>query len=263
MLKTALVVGGAYLTLVGLARLGYRVLLYPAPRRALDRPPAGTTLRTFQASDGEPVQALVMPAPKGGRTIVHFHGNGETIADSTWLAGELADRGLGFVAVEYRGYGGSEASRGPSEDGLYADAEGVLIALANEGVRSEDVVLWGTSLGSGVAVEMAVRGHCARLVLVTPYTSIVAVASRIVPILPARIVVGDRFDSIGKADRVRVPTLVIHGDKDALVPYHMGVSLTRAIEGAELVTIPGGHHNDLFVQARDRILDAIARHASG
>jgi pimeloyl-ACP methyl ester carboxylesterase len=262
MLKTiALVAGGGYLLLLGAARVGYRALLYPAPRRALTHPPVGGALRSFQATDGELVQALVMLPRDAARVVVHFHGNGETIADSAWLGSELERRGLGFVSVEYRGYGGSEAARGPTEEGLYADAEGVLTALASEGIGPDKVVLWGTSLGSGVAVEMAVRGHGSRLVLITPYTSIVDVASRLVPILPASFVITDRFDSLGKTARVTIPTLVIHGDKDGLVPYDMGVTLARSIEGAELITIEGGAHNDLFVRARERILTTIAQHA--
>jgi len=262
MLKIALAVGGGYLAIVGLARLGYRAVLYPAPRRELPRAPNGCALRDFRATDGEPVQALVMPAPKDARTIVHFHGNGETIADSVALGSELVRRGFGFIAVEYRGYGGSTAAAGPTEDGLYADAEGVLTTLRNEGIGPDKVVLWGTSLGSGVAVEMAVRGHGSRLVLFTPFTSIVNVAARLVPILPASLVVTDRYDNLAKASRITIPTLVVHGNQDALVPYDMGVELARAITGAELVTIDGGAHNDLFVRARDRLFAVIAQHAS-
>jgi uncharacterized protein len=260
LLRAAAAVVIVYLVVVGLGFLGYRLFLYPAPRRALREAPASTQLREYRASDGQPVQVLVHEAPAGAPAIVFFHGNGETIADSVLLGDELARHGLRFVAVEYRGYGGSRA-KGPCEDGLYADAEGALAGLHDDGTLGERVTLWGRSLGSGVAVEMAVRGHAGALVLEAPYTSIPAVAAHHIPFLPMQQIVGDRYDSLSKAPRVAVPTLVIHGDRDGVVPYAMGVSLSRAIAGAELLTVAGGGHNDLFALEYDRILDAIAAHA--
>jgi hypothetical protein len=262
MLKTtAIVIGGGYLALAGITRLAYRSFLYPAPRRGLERAPDGGELLSFQAADGQTAQALWLPASPDAPALVHFHGNGETIADSVSLGRELVRGGLSFLAVEYRGYGSSPADEGPSEEGLYADAEGALAMLVQRGVSPERIVLWGTSLGSGVALEMAVRGHGSRLILVTPYTSIPDVAARVVPFLPARWLIGDRFDNLAKAARVRVPTLVLHGDHDALVPYDMGLALARAIDGAELITVAGGGHNDLFARERERLLSAVARHA--
>jgi hypothetical protein len=261
-LKTAaLVLVGGYASLFGLSRLGYRAILYPAPRRGLSEAPPGAELRRFEASDGTPVQALVYPPP-AARTIVFFHGNGETIGDAVGLAAELHSRGLGFVAVEYRGYGSSPAS-GPSEDGLYADAEAVLRALTAEGLEREDVTLWGSSLGSGVAVEMATRGFGARLLLSTPYTSMPQVAQRLVPVLPMRWVVGDRYDNLAKAPALKLPTLIIHGDADRLVPYDHGVTLSQAIAGAELFTVAGAGHNDWLLMGGDELLTAVERFAKG
>ncbi|MBI4703703.1 MAG: alpha/beta fold hydrolase [Deltaproteobacteria bacterium] len=259
----ALLLIGGYAALVGLGRLLARSVLYPAPRHGLTRPPAGAELRSYRAADGVPVQALVYPAPgSSSRSIVFFHGNGETVADSVFVAAELVERGLGFVAVEYRGYGESRQGK-PTEQGLYVDAEAVLAALASEGTGPDRVVLWGSSLGSGVAVEMAVRGHGCRLVLSSPFTSIPTVARRHFPFLPMRLIVEDEYDSLSKAGRLKLPTLVIHGDHDRVVPYDLGVTLSRAIAGSELVTVPGAGHNDLFLHDGRRLLDRIAAHAKG
>ncbi len=256
-----LVLAGGYLGLLGLSRLGYRTVLYPAPRRGISDPPPGAELRTFTGSDGTPVQALVYPPP-GRACLVFFHGNGETIGDSSGLAAELHRRGLGFVAVEYRGYGSSPAA-GPSEARLYADAEGVLRSLASEGIAAADVTLWGSSLGSGVAVEMASRGHGSRLLLSTPYTSIPQVAQRLVPIVPMGWVVGDRYDNLDKAPQIDLPTLIIHGDADRLVPYDHGVTLSQVIPGARLVTVEGAGHNDWLALGGDELIDQIVRFATG
>jgi pimeloyl-ACP methyl ester carboxylesterase len=260
-MKVALMAAGLYAALLGLGRFGYRAVLYPAPSRSLRVPPAGTELRQHRAADGAPVQALHFAA-RGRRTVVFFHGNGEVIADVVDLGRALVARGLGVVLVEYRGYGGSPA-RGPSELGLYHDAEAVLGDLHAEGLGADQIVLWGSSLGSGVAVEMALRGHACRLVLSAPYTSIPAVAWRLLPILPMRMVVTDHFDNLAKAPRLRLPTLILHGDRDNVVPYDMGVTLAGVIEGARLITVPGASHNDLFVVAGEPLLDAAVAHALG
>jgi hypothetical protein len=256
MLNVAMLLAASYAAVLGVGRLTYRSALYPAPRRGLHEAPAGGELVERTASDGQRVQCARYVAPDARGTIVFFHGNGESIADSVALGQMLRARGVTFVAVEYRGYGTSPSEH-PSEAGLYADAEAALVAEA-----SAALTLWGSSLGSGIAVEMATRGHAARLILQAPYTSIPAVAQRWLPILPMSLLIGDRFDNLAKAPAVRVPTLIIHGDDDAVVPHDMGKTLAKAIAGAELLTIAGAGHNDLFARDRDRIIDAIVAHAT-
>src|SRR5262249_27668067 len=153
-----------------------RSVLFPAPRDEGPEAPPGAVLRELRAADGTRVQALHFAAPPGAPTVVHFHGNGETLRHLVARGQALRARGLGALLVEYRGYGTSEGK--PTEDGLYQDAEAALDALAQEGTGRDRVVLWGTSLGTGVAAEMAARGRGARLVLVTPFTSMPHLVSR-------------------------------------------------------------------------------------
>lgn len=251
-----------YATLAAIARVGYRTVLFPAPTDPRVPVPTGAALLALTAKDGAAVHALWLPPPEGARVVVAFHGNGETIANGVAHAEGLHRRGLGALLVEYRGYGASAASGPPSEAGLYLDGEAALDELARRGVERDRVVLWGTSLGSGVAAELASRGRCARLVLVTPYTSIVHMAERFAPWLPVGSIVVDRFDTIAKAPRLALPTLVVHGDRDEIVPYAMGREVAAALPDARLVTVPGGHHNDLFV-LDPTLLDRIAAHAAG
>ncbi|MBW2527357.1 MAG: alpha/beta fold hydrolase [Deltaproteobacteria bacterium] len=263
--KIAVLVAGGYATLLGAIRLAYRAVLYPAPTHGLGTAPAGATLERFEAADGVPVQAVWFAAARGGPTVVFFHGNGESIADSVALGSLLAARGLGFVAVEYRGYGTSRGQGipGPSEEGLYRDAEAALRGLADRGVEPDRVVLWGSSLGSGVAVEMAARGYGARLILSTPFTSIPDVAARVLPVAPMGRLIDDRYDNLAKAPRIELPTLIVHGDADGIVPYDMGVTLSERFRGAVLHTVSGGGHNDLLLLGGQELLDAIEAHARG
>jgi len=209
------------------------------------------------ARDGVAVRALELRAASTAQVVVHFHNNRELAEQTAGVAHELAARGVGVVLAEYRGYGAT-AGASPSEEGLYADAEAVLDMLAARGIGPERIVLWGTSLGTGVAAEMARRGRGGRLVLVTPYTSIPDLVTDAVPFVPAALLVADHFDTLAKAPSIRIPTIVVHGDADEIVPFRMGERLVAAIPGAHLLRIPGGHHGDLLQRAHASILDAIA-----
>lgn len=239
------------------ARAVARAYVFPVGDVAMPSMPAGFETHTLVAHDGVGVHALELVAPPGARTVVHFHNNRETAASRVDVARALHARGFGVLLVEYRGYGTSHGSK-PSEEGLYLDAECALEMLAKRGSGPDRIVLWGTSLGTGVAAEMARRGRGARLVLVTPFTSIPGLVSDAVPILPARLLVPDHFDTFSKSGSIHVPTLVIHGDADEIVPFWMGESVAHAIPGAKLVRIAGAHHGDLFLRAPDRLLAEIA-----
>ena len=248
-----------YLAICLAARLGYRVLLYPAPPDAPFAPPDGATLLSMHAVDGALVIAVQFPpADDEARTVVIFHGNGETIGRCVQIAEDLRARGLGVVLAEYRGYGLATSSGPPDEAGLYRDAAATLDELERQGIGPRRVALMGISLGTGVAAEMAARGRGASLILVSPYTSISAMAASVVSFLPTRLLCPDRFDTLSKASRIHVPTLVIHGDADEVVAFAMGQRVARSIPGAALRVVRGGHHNDLFANHAGDLEDAIA-----
>jgi len=250
---------GLVLSIVGvlvLVRLGYPRFLYPAPQTDPSSPGEGKLL-TLTARDGVRVHATQLAGPKDAPVVVYFHGNDVVMGDVQWMARELLQRSLGVVLVEYRGYGLS-AGIAPSEEGLYADAEAVLAALTADGIGPERIALLGESLGTGVAVEMAARGRGSSLVLLTPYTSITDAAARFAPGLPVKLLMSERFDSLSKAPRVRAPALVIHGTRDAIVPYAMGRKLAQSLPRARLITVEGGGHNDLFLGEGWRFFDEVA-----
>jgi len=252
----------AYAGLCVVGRLGYRVLLYPAPHDPPFVPPDGARLLSLHADDGALVAAVQFPPPDDrARTVVIFHGNGETMAGRARLGQDLRARGLGVVLAEFRGYGLSSRSGPPDEAGLYRDAAAILDELERQGIGPQRVALLGISLGTGVAAEMAARGRAAAVVLVSPYTSITAMASGFTALLPTSWLCPDRFDTLSKAPRIRVPTLVIHGDADEVVPFGMGRQVAAAIPGATLRVVRGGHHNDLFLLAGSELEEAIAEEA--
>jgi len=241
MLTFATVMGLTYLGLGALLFLLQRPLLFPAPRTAVA--PVGQG-RILQVPGGTPM--LWRPAEGTGPVVVHFHGNGEQIASEAWLGEELARRGISFAAVEYPGYPG--AAGGPSEEGIVAAAEKALDHLTTRmGIARERVVLSGQSLGTGVAVVLASRGWGARTVLLSPYTSLPAVAaSGILRLFPLRLLMRD---SEALAAGIHHPVLVLHGDRDEVVPFELGKALAGRFPRARFVRIEGADHNDLWDHA--------------
>ncbi len=261
-LRVVLQLLAGYLLAMALAWTFQRQLVYPGTWRSEGAPPPGTHLATYPAADGVTAHALELDVPGADRTVVYFHGNGEVAGDDVWVARELAREGFATVLVEYRGYGSSRPGT-PSEPGLYADAEAVLRGLAARGVDARHVVLWGASLGTGVAAEMAARGLGSALVLVTPYTSLVDVAAVRVPFLPVGLLMRDRFDTLGKAPTLALPTMVLHGTADEVVPYAMGERVAGAIPGARFVSVEGGRHMNLFLGAGVRYFHEVAAFVRG
>lgn len=228
-----------------------RRLIYPVPEYP------GTDHETTKGG----THLLHRPAPEGGRTIVYLHGNGSDLASITPLAELFARHGLGFAAVEYPGYGPAAGQR-ISQAAILAAARDGVGYLRSGGLAGGDTVLVGESLGSSVAAHLAAEGvledgeGSGRLVLVSPFTSMTAMVRRVVRAFP-RWLVPDRWETDRVAGHLSVPTLLVHGAEDRLVPPVMSEALVAAIPSAERVTIAGRDHNDLW-EAPSECLAAIA-----
>lgn len=204
---------------------------------------------------------LHRPGPSGGRTVVYLHGNGSDLASIAPLA-ELFDRhGLGFAAIEYPGYGPA-IGQPISQRGILAAAADGLAHLRDGGLAAADTVLVGESLGSSVAAHLAADGllqdgeGSGRLVLVSPFTSMTAMVRRVVRVFP-RLLVPDRWETDSLADRITVPTLLVHGAQDSLVPPQMSEALETVIPHVRRVLLAGRDHNTLW-EAPSECLEAIA-----
>jgi pimeloyl-ACP methyl ester carboxylesterase len=219
-------------------------LLAPVARRLIypgghTRVPAGQTDLALRV-DGVTLRGWEVN-PGQDRALIHYGGNGEGL---DWLVPELGRRFPGHTSylVAYRGYGASEGT--PDERALTTDALAVFDhAAARHGDRV-DVV--GRSLGSGVAMQVAVRRPVERLVLVTPFDSLVATAADLYPWLPVRHLVLDRWDSASVAPRLRAPTLVIRAGRDAVVrPRRTDALLEVLPTEPEVLALPDAQHATL------------------
>jgi fermentation-respiration switch protein FrsA (DUF1100 family) len=165
------------------------------------------------------------------------------------------DEGWGVYMMTYRGYGGSTGS--PSETANVADARLAYQALVQDGVSPTSIIAYGESLGTGIAVRIAAELPVAGVILDAPYTSIVDIAARSYPFLPVRLILTDRYETTRYIGKIRAPLLILHGERDGVVPVAMGRELARlAPEPKRLVTFPGGHHSDLYVDGNNAI-DAV------
>ena len=236
-----------------------RRYLFPSREVRFVVPPPSVEQWRFSASDGAAVRAVaVSTRTRSGWVVVYFHNNRETMVEPLCFARGLAARGVSVVIPEYRGYGISRYGAASSEEGLYLDAEATLDELERRGYNRGRVVLWGTSLGSGVAAEMARRNRGAVLILVSPYTSISDLVRERAWINLPKLLLPDRFDTAAKASQIHVPTLIVHGDADEIVPFAMGKRLATLIAGATLIRVPAGKHGDLFARSGEELLDRIS-----
>jgi fermentation-respiration switch protein FrsA (DUF1100 family) len=250
-LKNLLLIGAAiYLVLVAAMYLAQRSLMYfPETLRTT---PAEAGLPeaeevTFDTADGERVIAWHI-APRGDQPIIlYFHGNGGALRHRVDRYRALTQDGTGLVALSYRGYGGSSGR--PSEAGLIEDARATY-AFAAKRYPEARLVLWGESLGTGVAVALAAEKKVARLVLEMPFLSAVSIAASAYPFVPVRFLMKDQFRSDLRIRDVAAPVLIVHGDRDDVIPIESGEQLYALIAGPKrFLRIPGAGHEGLGMRA--------------
>ncbi len=260
----ASLLGGAALVALGLggALWAFQDSLIYFPSTARPAPPEAYGLRgveevTVRTADGLGLLAWhAPPAQPGAPVILYLHGNGGNLAHRAARLREVQARGWGALVLQWRGYGGNPGR--PGEAGLLADAEAALGVLRAEGVPPGRTVLWGESLGTGVAVRLAAERPeaAAALVLESPYTSLLELARLHYPFLPSGLLLRDRYDSLSRIGAVRVPMLIVQGGRDTLVPPSMGRALAEAARApVQLREQPEAGHNGIDFAAS---LDAAA-----
>lgn len=251
-------VGVGYVLVVGALYVMQRQILFvPDSRRVVpsdSEVPEARIVRT-ETADGLSLEGWwVAPAP-GRPVILYLHGNGGSIASRDGKARDLVDRGYGLLLAGYRGYGGNPGA--PSETGLIEDGRAWLRTLRGQGLEDREIVLYGESLGSGVAVALATEATVGAVVLEAPYTSIADIAASRYWFAPVRSLIRDPFDSLGRIAGLRAPVLVVHGTADRVIPVAHGERLFEAApEPKRLVRLQGGGHTDLFDLGALGVLDA-------
>jgi len=203
---------------------------------------------------------FVPPAgPPSGYTVIVFNGNAGHRGYRATLAQRLAERGMAVLLFDYRGYGGNPGL--PHEQGLARDARAALSYVRSRpDVDSRRIVFFGESLGTAVAVALAVDYAPAALVLRSPFTSFKALARMHYPFIPLTFLLRDRYDSLSLIARVTSPVLVIAGTSDRIVPLEDSEALfEHARDPKRLVTIQDADHNDDVLVEGPGVIDEVVQ----
>jgi len=257
----------AYLGLVGALYVEQRSLLFRPDAERLDPARSGFA-RAQEVALNKPGEPLLVgwfapPADERAPVFLYLHGTASNLGRRARRFDALTTKGEGLLALSWRGYGGSEGE--PSEAGFHQDVDRALAFLGQQGVEPDRIVLYGESLGAGVAVISAARyaeaGRPARaLILDSPYESIVAIAAARFWWAPVRLLMRDPFRADRAAPKVRQPTLAIHCTTDWLTPYEGGRRLLSKLAGpTRLVTIDGRCHAPTLRGAGDEAMSAFVK----
>ena len=242
-----------------------RLMIY-FPERAIAATPAdvGLAYSDVYLTTGDGVRIHAWHVPGESRTtLLWLHGNAGNIShrvDNIAVLNELT--GLSVLIVDYRGYGLSEGS--PSENGLYLDAEAALKYLTSEvGLDPvEDIVLFGRSLGVGVAAEMATRHSVRCVILESGFTSVMDMAKATQPdwlVYLLKPMIDARYDSLSKLGLIDSPVMIVHGEQDDIVPFSMAGELYEAAtEPKRFHAVRGAMHNNVYERGGTPYFEALS-----
>jgi fermentation-respiration switch protein FrsA (DUF1100 family) len=200
----------------------------------------------LESAGGVKLHAWWIACPGSKLATLFLHGNAGNITHRARHAREIAAAGSSLLLLDYRGYGKSAGH--PSEAGFYADADAGYQHLLARGLKPEQIVVHGESLGTAVAVDLAARRASAGVVLEAPFTSAREVAGEVLPLIGPLVVWS--YNTRAKIPRLRAPLLIIHGDRDEIIPFEMGRALfDAAATSKSFWPLPGAGHNDIVETA--------------
>jgi len=234
------------------------------PQKNLDIDPAYIGLAFedvyFKTKDNLKINAWFIPADKAKYTIIFFHGNGGNIGHRLEKLRILNEIGVNVFIVDYRGYGNSQGR--PSEKGVYVDAKAAYDYLIQEKIMSsENILIYGESLGGAVAVDLASKVDVAGVILESTFSSGRDMAREFYPFIPP-IVFTDFFNSASKVSKIKFPKLFIHSKSDEIVPFSLARKLySKAVEPKYFVEIVGGH-NVGFLDSEEKFKNSIKKFIS-
>lgn len=259
-----LALGLVYVIVAAMLFFSQRNMLYLPHLPSRELPPAPSELGlkmevvNVQTTDGLSLLAWYAAPRKNQPVVVVYHGNTGNVAHRAYIAEQMMKQGYGVLMLEYRGYGGNDGK--PTEEGLYTDARASLKWLGKKGFKPSRLVYYGESLGTGVAVQMALEAPPRAIVLQSPYSSILDVAAPHFWFLPVAPLIRDKFDSASKVGKIHAPLLIIHGDKDNLIPITLAQKLYRAAnQPKKFLTVHDAGHNLLMDGALRQVMEWVAK----
>ena len=189
------------------------------------------------------------------KTILFFHGNAGSLENRTYKLNHFKNLNLNFLIIAWRGFSGNKGK--PNEMGLYEDAESAIKWLKAKGVKEKNIILYGESLGTGVAVEVAQNKNYAGVILESPFTSMVNVGKKYYPFFPVSLLLKDKFESYKKINNIFVPVLIMHGKVDKIVPYDMGKKMYELANEPKFFY--SQEYGDHMIEYDEKLLSALKK----
>ena len=215
-----------YLLIVLLITFYQRKLLYhPGENNYLDQNTLNHEVKKVYISSDEKLIGWYFEKNKNFKTLLFFHGNAGKIDNRIYKLNEFSKMNINYLIFAYRGFSGNNGK--PSENGLYQDARAAKMWLNNNKIEDKQIILYGESLGTAVALDLAKDIDFAGLILESPFTSMTKLAKKYYPYLPVKILLRHKYNSISKLKSVKSPILVMHGKKDKIVPFNMGLNIYK------------------------------------
>lgn len=251
--------------LIGISMLGCKPIVnefafYPDNVNVIpaNNLPNGIQEITINTDDNVELISLFLPSTESKKLLIYFHGNAGNIYHRIPSLLQIHNTGVSVIGVSYRGYGKSEGD--PSEEGIYLDGEAIYQhAVERMGFSKENIILFGRSIGTAVAINIAQNKQLRGIILVTPLTSGSDLAKAIGLGAVASLAEGS-FNNITKVENIKSPLLVIHGTSDRIIPYSMGREIfDRANVKKEFVKIDGANHNNLHDDYKQKYWPPILR----
>ncbi len=189
------------------------------------------------------------------KTILFFHGNAGSLENRTYKLNHFKNLNVNFLIIAWRGFSGNKGK--PNEKGLYEDAESAIRWLKSRGINEKNIILYGESLGTAVAVEVAQNKKYAGVILESPFTSMIEMGKKYYPFFPVRFLLKDKFESHKKVGNISIPILFIHGKVDKIVPYDMGRKMYELANEPKFFY--SQEYGDHMVEYDDELLLAIKK----
>jgi fermentation-respiration switch protein FrsA (DUF1100 family) len=232
------------------------------PQTSFDSKPKNWNLNHkdvyFTAEDGIKLHGWFFPLQQDGPVILFCHGNAGNISHRLDNVARLLEENIQVFIFDYRGYGRSGGR--PSEKGIYLDGLAAYDFLVRkEGIPASDIVVFGRSLGAAVAVEVALQKEIRSVILESAFTSTKDMAKAMLLFKPLSPFMPTNYDNLAKISRLQIPKLIIHGDRDEIVPFAMGQRLFDAAERPkDFYLIPGAGHNDTYPVGGEMYFNRVA-----
>ena len=187
------------------------------------------------------------------KTILYLHGNAGSLENRIHKINHFNDMNINFLLLAWRGFNGNSGK--PTEQGLYQDAKSAVKWLMNQGINEENIIIYGESLGTGIATEIAQKKNFAGVILESPFTSMIAAGKSKYPIFPIKLLLKDKYESDKKIKNIMSPILVMHGEADKIVPFWMGEKIFQMANQPKYSYF--SKYDDHMMEFNDELINSI------